>query len=155
MPENDSSLAGSVGRGVLASVAGTGVMTIFQKLVEMPLTGRQDSYAPANFAQKVLRVRPKKAEQRKRLNYAAHFGIGAMWGTAYGVAAHAGLRGPKAVATVFGVVYPGDVVLNTVLGVYAPTTWTTKDVVIDVSEKFIQAAATGAVFDQLFGYRSS
>lgn len=36
------SAAEIVGRGVLAGLAGT-VMTAFQKLVEMPLTGRDDS----------------------------------------------------------------------------------------------------------------
>jgi hypothetical protein len=36
-----------LGRGVVAGVAGTVVMTAFQKFVEMPITGREDSYAPA------------------------------------------------------------------------------------------------------------
>jgi hypothetical protein len=35
-----------LGRGVLAGLAGTVVMTAFQRLVEMPLSGREDSYAP-------------------------------------------------------------------------------------------------------------
>ena len=38
-----------LGRGVLAGLAGTVVMTVFQRLVEMPLTSREDSYAPARF----------------------------------------------------------------------------------------------------------
>ncbi len=46
-----------------------------------------------------------------------------MWGSAYGLAAHAGLSGQKAVAAVFGTVYTGDVLLNTALGLYKPTTW--------------------------------
>ena len=123
-------------------------MTAFQKLVEMPLTGRDDSYAPANFAQKVLPVRPSSKQGRKRLNYIVHFSLGAMWGSAYGVAAHQGLRGQKAVAAVFGTVYPGDVLLNTALRLYKPTTWSTQDTVIDVGEKLLQAEATGAIFDR-------
>ena len=44
-----------LGRG---AVAGTVVMTAFQKFVEMPVTGRSDSYAPADFAEKVFRLAP-------------------------------------------------------------------------------------------------
>ncbi len=61
-------ISAALGRGVVAGVAGTAVMTAFQKLVEMPLTGRPDSYAPASFAEKVLPVRPTTSEGRNRLN---------------------------------------------------------------------------------------
>jgi len=47
-----------VGRGAVAGVAGTVVMTAFQKFGEMPITGRSDSYAPADFAEKVFRLAP-------------------------------------------------------------------------------------------------
>lgn len=41
----------ALGRGILAGLAGTAVMTAFQKFIEMPLTGRPGSYAPASFAE--------------------------------------------------------------------------------------------------------
>jgi hypothetical protein len=144
-----SSLASLVGRGVLAGVAGTAVMTAVQKFVEMPLTGRSDSYVPAQLAERVLPVRPATHRGRTALNYAAHFSLGGMWGTAYGVAARRGLRGQRAVHAVFAVVYPADVALSTALGVYAPRTWSAKDWAIDVAGKYVQAQATGLVFDRL------
>jgi len=144
-----STAATMVGRGVLAGFGGTVVMTAFQKLVEMPLTGRADSYAPADFAERVLPVQPRTAQGRRQLNYATHFALGAMWGSAYGLAAQAGLRGQRAVAVVFGAVYTTDVLLNTALGLYQPLTWTRRDWAIDVGEKLIQAAATGLVFDRM------
>lgn len=147
-PTNRTGLVGSISRGVIAGVAGTGVMTAFQKLVEMPLTGRGDSYAPAQLAERVLPVKPTTAEARTQLNYATHFTLGGMWGTAYGVAAAKGLRGQKAINTVFLTVYPADVLLSTALGVYRPTSWSTHDWVIDVVEKYIQAQATGFIFDR-------
>ncbi len=116
MVNNERSIAQNVGRGILAGVAGTVVMTAFQKLIEVPLTGREESYAPANFAQRVLPVEADTNEELERLNWATHFGLGTMWGSAYGLAAHAGLSGQKAVAAVFGTVYTGDVLLNTALG---------------------------------------
>ncbi len=138
-----------VGRGMLAGLGGTVVMTIFQKLVEMPITKRQDSYAPANFAEKVLPVRPASPEQRRRLNEVTHLALGGMWGAAYGIAATAGWRGQRAVNTVFVVVFTGDVMLNTALGLYQPTRWTAKDWTIDILDKYVQAQATGALFDHL------
>ncbi len=147
MPTTETATLATAGRGVLAGLAGTVVMTAFQKLVEMPLTGRDDSYAPADFAERVLPIRAKTKKGRRRLNYATHFALGTMWGSAYGLAAHAGLRGKRGVAVVFGCVYTTDVILNTVLGLYQPSKWTRQDWTIDVAEKLIQAAATGAVFD--------
>jgi hypothetical protein len=77
--------------------------------------------------------------------------LGTMWGTAYGVAAHAGLRGQRAVAAVFAMVYTGDVVLNTALGLYQPTTWSAQDWAVDIIDKLVQAEATGAIFDHVVG----
>ena len=148
-PTQQTSTADVLGRGVVAGLAGTVVMTAFQKLVEMPITQREDSYAPANFAEKVLPVHPRTAAGRDRLNIITHFALGAMWGAAYGLAARKGLRGQKAVHSVFAVVYTGDVVLNTALGLYQPSQWSGQDLAIDVVDKYVQAQATGAVFDRL------
>jgi hypothetical protein len=136
-------------RAVLAGIGGTVLMTAFQKLVEMPLTKRGESFAPANFAERVTPVETDTPQGRQRLNYATHFALGTMWGAAYGVAALEGLRGQKAVNSVFAVVYTGDVLLNTALGLYSPTRWSTKDLLVDVVDKYVQAQGTGVVFDRL------
>ena len=149
MTQRRPSLGQDIGRGILAGLAGTVAMTAFQKLVEMPLTGREDSYAPARFAEKVLPVRARDKDELERLNWATHFGLGMMWGSAYGVAAHAGLSGPKALAAVFGTVYTGDVVLNTALGLYEPTSWSLEDWVVDIADKLVQGAATGAILERV------
>lgn len=149
MGTNQPSTMSMVGRGVLAGIAGTAVMTAFQKFVEMPATGRGDSYAPADFAERLLPLRPKGHQGQKSLNYAAHFALGAMWGSAYGLAARTGLHGRRAVAVVFGTVYTGDVLLNMALGLYQPSTWSRQDWVIDIGEKLLQATATGVVFDHV------
>jgi hypothetical protein len=148
MSQHEPSQA-TVGRGVVAGVAGTAVMTAFQKFIEMPITGREESYAPANFAAKMLPIEPKDQQERQRLNWATHFALGAMWGTAFGLAGRAGLHGQKAVATVFATVYTGDVLLNTALGLYQPSSWSGRDVAIDVIDKLVQAEATGAIFDRM------
>ncbi|MCZ2810007.1 hypothetical protein O2W15_01035 [Modestobacter sp. VKM Ac-2979] len=138
-----------IGRGVVAGVGGTVVMTAFQEFVEMPLTKRDESLAPADFAEKVTPARPRTRSGRRRLNYVTHFALGTMWGAAYGVAASQGLRGQKAVNSVFALVYVGDVLLNTALGLYRPTTWSRRDWAVDVAGKYVQAQGTGAVFDRM------
>ena len=143
------SLAASIGRGILAGLAGTVVMTAFQELIEMPMTSRSESFAPANFAEKNLGIHPRTKQGRRRLNWTTHFALGGMWGTAYGVAAHAGLRGPQAIAAVYATVYTADVLLNTAQGLYEPSTWSTQDWAVDLTDKFVQAAATGVIFDQV------
>jgi len=144
-------MASDVGLGVVCGLAGTGVMTAFQKLVEMPLTGRRDSYAPAALAERVLPIGRMRKRQRRRLNYVMHFALGTGWGAAYGVAAHSGLRGQPAVGAVFGVMYPGDVLLATALGVYRPLEWSLGGIAIDVVDKLVQTEATGAIFDAVRG----
>ena len=139
----------TVGRGVVAGVAGTAVMTAFQKFLEMPLTGREESFAPANFAAKILPIEPKNEQERQRLNWVTHFALGAMWGPAFGIAGRAGLHGQKAVAAVFAVVYTGDVLLNTALGLYEPSSWSKGELAVDVIDKLVQAEATGAIFDRI------
>lgn len=153
MISSSPSLTTSILRGMLAGVAGTVGMTAFQKFVEMPLTGRQDSYAPQKFAEKVLPIKATTDEGRKRLNYATHFALGATWGAAYGVVAHQGLRGPKAIAATFASIYLQDVVMVTALGLDKPWTWSRQDAAIDVLDKFVNVAATGMVFDRVLAGR--
>ena len=139
----------TIGRGVVAGVAGTAVMTLFQKLVEMPITGRGESFAPANFVAKILPIEPQNEQERQRLNWVTHFALGAMWGGAFGIAGRAGLHGQKAVAAVFATVYTGDVLLNTALGLYEPSSWSRQDLIIDIVDKLVQAEATGVIFDRI------
>ena len=145
--DDNASLARMLGRAVLAGVAGSMVMTAFQKLIEMPITQREDSYAPAKLAQKLLPIEPRKDQDRWRLNYAAHTSLGAMWGAAYGVAAYQGLRGPRAIAVTFAAIYTSDVINVTLLGLSKPWKWSRQDWVIDVVDKFVQVLATSFIFD--------
>ncbi len=137
-----------VGLGMVAGVAGSVVMTLFQKLIEMPITGREASYQPAKLAQKLLPVHPKDDKALTRLNYATHFTLGAMWGAAYGLAASRGLRGTGAVARVFPAIYTNDVVVSTSLGLGKPWKWSRQDLIVDVVDKFVQVAATSIIFDR-------
>lgn len=147
--------ASLMGCGLAAGVAGTLVMTAFQKYVEMPLTRRSESFTPADLAGKVLRLHPRTPQGRRRLNYAAHYAIGGAWGTAYGLAAALGLRGQKAVNTVFFTVYGGGLVAGAVSGASRPQDWSAKEWLVDLADIYVQVQATGFVFDRLPAGRRS
>ncbi len=74
-------LRSALPRRVLAGMAGTVVMSAFWEMVEMPLTGRGASYAPARFASTVTRGRAvigvlkarSALPDRRNRNRAAHF----------------------------------------------------------------------------------
>jgi hypothetical protein len=120
MPTQQSNRGNVIGRGVVVCIEGTAVMTAFQKFVEMLLTQREESYAPANFAEEVSAVDAETVAGRRRLKYVTHSTLGAMWRTAYGVAATRGVRGRRGRQCGVAVVYVGDVVLNIALGLYHP-----------------------------------
>ena len=141
---------GTVARGAVAGLAGTVMMTGFQRLVEMPLTGRKESYAPADLAMKLLPVAPRRKRDKRKLNYAAHFVVGITWGVGHALISRgAGLRGQPAVGTVFAVIYGGDVVANTALGLTRPLDWSVQDWIVDLVDKLLLAETAGVVFDLL------
>lgn len=144
-----SPAGGSMSRGVIAGLTGTVVMTAFQRFVEMPLSGREESYQPAELMEKISGARPGPPN-RRRMNYAAHFGVGAAWGAAHGAAAHAGVRGPWTVAAVFGTLWPADVASMVLLGLGEPPwRWSARELAVDVADKLVLAVATGVAFEAL------
>lgn len=124
-------------------------MTAFQKLVEMPITGRDESDAPAQFAERILPIGSHEPLTHRQVNYIAHFGIGTLWGTAFALAGRLGLHGQKAVHIVFPTVLTSDILLNMALGLYKPRTWSKQDWGVDIVDKYVQAQATSAVYDRL------
>ena len=150
-PISKDDLLPSLRRGAISGLAGATVMTLWQKLVEIPITGREESYEPANLMLRVLPIRPKRGAAKRRLNYAAHFGVGLAWGAAHAaIARRTGLRGQRAVAAVFGTLWPGDVTTTVALGLNPPPwRWTRQDLAIDLADKLVLAQATGAVYDRL------
>lgn len=151
MIAGNEALGSTLARGMAAGVAGTVVMTAFQKLVEMPLSGRGDSYAPADLAEKLLPLSEKRGSERDLRNYVTHFALGAGWGAARAVVGRAGLSGRPAAAAVFGVMYPGDIALVAGLGLDRPSQWSVRDWAIDTADKLVLAVAASAAYELLEG----
>lgn len=142
--------AREVRNGLVAGAAGTVVMTAFQKLVEMPLTRREDSFVPARMTARLVRREPSSRSGWLALNYASHFTVGAVWGLALSVARSRGLDGQKRVAAVYSVVWNSDWIGLVALGVDGPPwTWKRRDLAIDVGEKLLLAEVASLTLDML------
>src|SRR5206468_267389 len=73
-------LACSIGRGIVAGVAGTAAMTV-SSTIEQHLRGRPPSTAPADAAAKVLGIQAFADEgAHNRFSNLVHWGYGTGWG---------------------------------------------------------------------------
>jgi len=142
-------LLANVGRGAAAGLVGAAAHTAAQVFVEMPITGRSESDAPARLVERVLPLRPATGTARRRRNWIVHVGVGVGYGMGHGVGAHLGLRGVKAVPVIFAAQYAADVALNTALGLYHPWRWSREDWVVDLADKLVLGVVTGIAFERL------
>ena len=73
-----------LGRGLIAGLVGTAVMTAAQVIAAKMSGQGGESFTPADAAEKVGGVRGAKGEQeRKRLNNAVNWAYGTGWGVPY------------------------------------------------------------------------
>jgi hypothetical protein len=139
----------AVWQGLIAGTAGGVVMTLGEKL-EQALTGRPDSYVPARVLERLTGLHEQPGKQPLLVNWAMHFGQGALLGVLRSVMAQAGLRGPLASAKFTVVRLTSDQILENATGVGAPpSTWPRGELVVDVLHKTVYAFVTGAVADAL------
>jgi len=85
-------LTNSVGKGLLAGLAGTAAMTVSSTL-EMKRRQRPPSSVPARAASKVLGYEPTGDRAQERFSNVVHWGYGTGWGAVRGLLAAAGLDG--------------------------------------------------------------
>ncbi|MFF3341379.1 hypothetical protein [Streptomyces flavidovirens] len=136
-------------QGLVAGATGAVVMTLGEK-AEQRLTGRPDSHVPARTLERLTGMRERSRRQPVPLNWAMHFGQGALAGVLRSVMAQAGLRGPWSSAMFAVVRLTNDQILENVTGVGAPPqTWPRPELAVDLLHKTVYAFATGAVADAL------
>ena len=116
-----SEVAGAVGKGLFAGVAGTALMTVSSTL-EAKLTGRGSSSAPADAAGKVLGVQPRDEAGQARFSKAVHWGYGISWGAVHGLIALTDPSPAAATATHFAAIWGSSLVMLPALDV-APAPW--------------------------------
>ena len=125
------------------------MMTLGEK-VEQRLTGRPDSHVPARTLERLTGAAEQLRRQPLPMNWAMHFGQGALVGVLRSMMANVGLRGPWASVMFTVVRLTNDQILENATGVGAPPpTWPRPELVVDLLHKAVYAFATGAVADSL------
>ena len=142
-----NTLATSVGKGLVAGLAGTAAMTVSSS-VEARLRHRGASSAPARATAKVLGIREfEDPVAEARFNDLSHWGYGTSWGIVRGLLAALGLS-PKAATAAHGAAVWGSAqAILPALEVAPPFVfWGKKEVAIDVWHHAVYATATGLAY---------
>jgi len=135
--------------GALGGLAGVAVMTAGEK-AEQAATRRADSYVPARTLLTLLGHRPSETARPVVWNHLMHWGTGAAVGALRGMWAVTGMRGPLANALHAAMRLGVDQTLENATGAGAPpSTWPTRELVIDVAHKVVYSVVTGMVSDRL------
>jgi hypothetical protein len=142
-------VASALGKGVVAGAVGTAVLTAAQR-IEMALSGREESSAPAEAVEKVLDLEPGSERAEARLSQLTHWAYGTGWGAVRGLLAAAGLKGPAATLTHFGLVWGAALGMMPALDLAPPATeWEKEQVLKDAGFHALYAVATGLAYAYL------
>ena len=139
----------TLGKGLLAGLAGTAAMTV-SSTVEEKLRGRPPSSAPADAAAKVLGMKEFASDAaRARFATAVHWSYGTSWGVVRAVLGSR-LPPPAATAAHLAAVWGSEQVMLPALGVAPPITqWGKEDIAIDGFHHVVYATAAGLTYGLL------
>ena len=143
------SFGAALGRGIIAGLAGTAAITVSQ-MIEMKITGRKPSTAPADAASKVLDIKPSTNDDKQQFSQEVHWTYGTSWGIARALIASTGLEGIPASLLHFGAIWGTAMIIEPKLGVAPPVTeWEPKTIAIDALHHAVYAAVAGLVYDAI------
>ena len=141
-------LGAAIGKGLIAGVAGTIAMTLFQ-MAEMKITKRKPSSAPADAVKKTLHIEPEPGH-KKSFSNGVHYVYGTLWGGFRGLLSLAGLQGLAATPAHFAAVWGTALTIEPKLDIAPPITkWKPKDIAIDILHHAVYATVAGIVFDAI------
>ncbi|MFI5163104.1 MAG: hypothetical protein ACHQHN_17620 [Sphingobacteriales bacterium] len=142
-------LGGSIGKGLLAGLAGTAAITLSQ-MIEMRITKRKPSEAPLKVAGEVTDIKPATKQAKEKVSNEIHWAYGTSWGIARGIIGMTGLKGLPAIAAHFAAIWGTELVM---LPAYkaAPkvTEQDPKATAIDAMHHAVYAIAAGLAYDAL------
>jgi hypothetical protein len=142
-------LAGAIGKGLLAGLAGTVAITVSQ-MIEMKITGRQPSDTPVNVASQVTGATPANKSEKEKLNNGIHFAYGTTWGAVRGLLGLAGLKGPAATLVHFAAIWGTELVMLPQYDVAPPVNeQDPKSLGVDALHHAVYAVVSGLVYDAL------
>lgn len=137
--------AGDVGKGALAGLVGTALMTA-TSTIEMTLRKRDPSDAPIKAAGRVLGVQPRNPEGAKRFGTYVHWTYGMAWGAVGGLL-HFALDEELATAAHFVAVWGAALTILPKLDVAPPPhEWGWQEIGIDFFHHAVYALGVAASF---------
>jgi hypothetical protein len=141
-------VAGAIGKGLVAGFAGTAAMTVSSTL-EARLRGRSPSSAPARATAKVLGIKEfEDSVAQARFNDLSHWGYGTSWGILRGLLGATGMSGRSATAAHGAAIYGAAQVTLPALEVAPPSIfWGPDEILIDVFHHVVYATATGLAYE--------
>jgi hypothetical protein len=145
-------LAGAIGRGLVAGLAGTAAMTISSTL-EARIRGRAPSSAPARATAKVLGITAfEDGVAEARFNDLSHWGYGTGWGVLRGLLG-ATRMSPRAATLAHGAaIYGAAQVTLPALEIAPPSIfWGKEEIAIDAFHHAVYAAAAGLAYQLVAG----
>ena len=142
-------LGTAIGVGLLAGLAGTAAITISQ-MIEMKVTKRPPSTAPAEAVSKVLDVKPTEEDKKEKVSQEVHWTYGTSWGIARGLIAFTGLKGIPASLIHFTAIWGAALIMLPSLKLAPPIQEEdAKTISTDVLHHAVDAIATGIVYDAI------
>jgi hypothetical protein len=141
-------VAGSIGKGLVAGFAGTAAMTVSSTL-EARLRGREPSSAPARATAKVLGIETfEDSIAQARFNDLSHWGYGTSWGILRGLLGATGMSASAATAAHGAAIYGAAQVTLPALEVAPPSIfWGKDEIAIDAFHHAVYATATGIAYE--------
>ena len=144
-----ANIASEIGKGLMAGAAGTLAITLSQ-MIEMKITKRKPSTAPAKAAQKVLNIKPETPEDKNKFSQEVHWVYGTSWGIPRGILGLLGLKGLSATTIHFATIYASALIVPSSLEVAPPLKeWSVKEFAVDALHHAVYAIAAGLVYDAL------
>src|SRR4051795_9343400 len=143
-------LATTLGRGLVAGVAGTAAMTV-SSTIEAKLRHRPFSTAPADAAAKVLGIKGFTDESaHSRFSNLVHWGYGTGWGIPRAVLGMNGRGATRATAAHLAALWSSEQVMLPALSVAPPITfWGREEIAIDGFHHAVYALSTAVVYEAL------
>ena len=142
-------LGGAIGKGLLAGIAATAVMTLSQ-MIEMKITKREASEAPLTLAKDTAGAKPATPQDKKQLSQELHWSYGTAWGVSRGLISLTGLKGWPATAVHFAAVWGTALIMLPKFNAAPPVTEEEPQAIaFDAFHHAVYAVTAGLVFDAL------
>jgi hypothetical protein len=147
-----TTVANSIGKGLVAGFAGTAAMTVSSTL-EAKLRGRAPSSAPARATAKMLGIKEfEDGVAQARFNDLSHWGYGTSWGVLRGLLGATGVPARAATAAHGAAIYGAAQVTLPALEIAPPSIfWPKEEIAIDAFHHAVYAAATGIAYELISG----